>query len=76
MGRPAAESGLKLGGEPLDDGAMMLGRKEILLKAQSGLPHQVSSWEWFPTESKDSFPSVGMDAGLQLRHGLSYGHQY
>ena len=55
---------------------MMPVRKEILLKAQSGLPHQVSSWEWFLTESKDSFPSVGMDAGLQLRHGLSYGHQH
>ena len=44
------------------------------LKVSAWLPQGVSSWECFLTGLKDSFPSVGMDAGLQLRHGLSYGH--
>jgi hypothetical protein len=28
------------------------------------LPHRRDSWGCFPTGLKDSFPSVGMDAGL------------
>ena len=44
------------------------------LKVSPQLPQRIDSWGCFPTELKDSFPSVGMDAGLQLRHGLSYGH--
>jgi hypothetical protein len=28
------------------------------------LPHTARSWECFLTGLKDSFPSVGMDAGL------------
>ena len=44
------------------------------LKALAQLPHDTVSWECFLTGLKDSFPSVGMDAGLYLRHGLSYGH--
>ena len=34
------------------------------LKVSAQLPHKVGSWECFPTGLKDSFPSVGMDAGL------------
>ncbi len=49
---------------------------ENFLKASVGLPHYFQSWECFLTGLKDPFPSVGMDAGLKLRHGLSYGHQY
>ena len=36
----------------------------FFLKASAQLPHRVSSWKCFLTELKDSFPSVGMDAGL------------
>ena len=36
----------------------------FFLKASAQLPHRESSWERFLTELKDSFPSVGMDAGL------------
>ena len=34
------------------------------LKVSALLPHRASSWECFLTGLKDSFPSVGMDAGL------------
>ena len=34
------------------------------LKVSARLPHTARSWECFLTGLKDSFPSVGMDAGL------------
>ena len=34
------------------------------LKVSAQLPHRIGSWGCFPTGLKDSFPSVGMDAGL------------
>jgi hypothetical protein len=60
----------------VDPKTMIWVRVENSLKASVGLPHHLRSWECFLTGLKDPFPSVGMDAGLQLRHGLSYGHQY
>ena len=43
---------------------MIFGRLKNFLKASLGLPHIIGSWECFLTGLKDSFPSVGMDAGL------------
>jgi hypothetical protein len=73
-GLRAAKSGLGLGVLAVAPETMIWAWVENSLKASAGLPHGLCSWERFLTGLKDPFPSVGMDAGLQLRHGLSYGY--
>ena len=70
----AAKSGLDSGLLSVDPKKMISDYFLNFLKVSPQLPQRIDSWGCFPTELKDSFPSVGMDAGLQLRHGLSYGH--
>ena len=58
----------------VDSESRIFGLLKNFLKASLGLPHKKGSWDRFLTGLKDSFPSVGRDAGKKLRHGLSYGY--
>ena len=60
----AAKSGLNSGLLAVDPKRVILDLFLNFLKVSAQLPHRVISWECFLTGLKDSFPSVGMDAGL------------